>query len=134
MTIAQLINTTRTAITTITKITIGINCQSGGDQTPVSKSKKFVKSKIRSHQGETEDETMDELSDHRSWLMTLHPLPRSKVCPKKSHRAIPRQRGGRLIVARRRIVVKTVECAFEHVHLVSDPMRLEGRFVLRILS
>ena len=66
MTIVQPINTTRTAITTITKMTIGINCQLGGDQTPVSKSKKFVKSKIRSHQGKAEDGMMDELFDDRS--------------------------------------------------------------------
>ena len=62
MTIVQPINTTRKAINTITKMTIGINCHSGGDHTPVSKSKKFVKSKIRSHQGETEAETKDENS------------------------------------------------------------------------
>ena len=66
MTIVQPINTRRTAITAITKMTIGINCQFGGDQTPVSKSKKFVKSKIRSHQGKAEDGTMDELFDDRS--------------------------------------------------------------------
>ena len=57
-----------------------------------------------------------------------HHLP-DEVLSEEADSSIPRKRCGRLIVARRRIVVEAVKRTLEHVHLVGHAIRPKRRLV-----